>query len=241
MPASDKFERLGAQIDQAVAEVKASASQDKAKLQAQVDAARKKADEQSSQLGSRTREASQRAESRWQQVQGDWDGHVQRIRQHMDEKKAELDRKDAEREADWAEADAEDAVDFAAAAIRPSRPTQRRVAPRWPGRAGPGHRPCAPLEPDRGHHHRLGGLDGVRVGRVQSTVPRSHCYRAASSRTVDQAHSSAQAARGLGDLDGQDVPAATGQPTVGLSRHSPAVHVPNRVPNSANLTPPSRI
>ena len=44
MSASDKFERLGAQINQAVAEVKTAASQDKAKLQAHVDAARKKAD-----------------------------------------------------------------------------------------------------------------------------------------------------------------------------------------------------
>ena len=45
MSASARFERLGVQIDQAVAEVKTAASQDKAKLQAHVDAARKKADE----------------------------------------------------------------------------------------------------------------------------------------------------------------------------------------------------
>ena len=37
MSASDRFERLGVQIDQAVAEVKAAASQDKAKLQAHVE------------------------------------------------------------------------------------------------------------------------------------------------------------------------------------------------------------
>ena len=56
MSASDRFERLGGQIDRAVAEVKAAASQDKAKLQGDVDAARKKADEQSAQLRARTQE-----------------------------------------------------------------------------------------------------------------------------------------------------------------------------------------
>ena len=70
MSASDRFERLGVQIDQAVAEVKAAASQDKAKLQAHVDAARNKADEQSAQLLAHTQETKQGAESRWQQVQG---------------------------------------------------------------------------------------------------------------------------------------------------------------------------
>ena len=50
MSASERFERLAVQIDQAVAEVKTAASQDKAKLQANVDAARKKADEQSAQM-----------------------------------------------------------------------------------------------------------------------------------------------------------------------------------------------
>jgi hypothetical protein len=80
MSASDRFERLGVQIDQAVAEVKAVAAQDKAKLQAHVDAARTKADEQSAQLRAHSQETKAGAESRWHQVQGDWDAHIRKIR-----------------------------------------------------------------------------------------------------------------------------------------------------------------
>ena len=96
MPASDKFERLGRQVDQAEANIKATASQNRDQVKAEVEAARKSADEQAQQLRANTQAASQRVESGWQQVQDDWNAHVQRIRESLDAKKAELDRRDAE-------------------------------------------------------------------------------------------------------------------------------------------------
>ena len=117
MTLSDSFRKLADQIDAAETNVKAAQVQDKADLKASVDAARKGADKQSAELRAKAEQASQRATSGWQEVQDDWDAHVQRLRQRIDDKKAEFDRKEADREADDAESDAQDAIDFAAAAI----------------------------------------------------------------------------------------------------------------------------
>src|SRR6476661_6073113 len=83
MTLSDSFRKLADQIDAADANVKAAQVQDKADLKASVDAARKSADKQSAELRAKAEEASQRAKSGWQEVQDDWDAHVQRLRQRI--------------------------------------------------------------------------------------------------------------------------------------------------------------
>lgn len=117
MPASDRFTKLSTQVEKAQRNIEASAAEDKAQLASRVAEARKSADDHADQLRAKTQDASHRAEGQWHKIQGDWDAHVQRIRQRIDDKKVQLDLKDAENEADWAEADALEAVDFAAAAI----------------------------------------------------------------------------------------------------------------------------
>ena len=56
-------------------------------------------------------------ESHWQQVQSDFDQHVQRTRADIDATKAAIDASDAEDAAEWAEVDAQDAINLAASAI----------------------------------------------------------------------------------------------------------------------------
>src|SRR3954447_23001013 len=114
---SDSFRKLADQIDEAEVNIKTSSSQGKAELQAKVDEARRSADEQSAQLRSRAEEASNRASSGWQEVQNDWDAHVQRLRQRIDQKETEFDRNEAALADKTAESDAADASDFAVAAV----------------------------------------------------------------------------------------------------------------------------
>jgi hypothetical protein len=114
---SDRFRKLADQIDESEVNIKAASSQGKAELQAKVDEARRSADEQSARLHAKAEETSDRASSGWQEVQDDWNGHVQRLRQRIDQKKDEIDRNDAEFDAEIAESDAADAIDFAAAAV----------------------------------------------------------------------------------------------------------------------------
>src|SRR3954447_19190003 len=114
---SDSFRKLADQIDEAQVNIKAASSQGKAELQAKVDEARRSADEQSARLHAKAEETSDRASSGWQEVQDDWNGHVERLRQRIDQKKDEIDRNDAEFDAEIAESDAADAIDFAAAAV----------------------------------------------------------------------------------------------------------------------------
>ena len=117
MAASDRFTKLGEQMDRAQDNVTAAAAEDEAELGVKVTAARKRADDRAAQIRANAQKASQQAEGHWNKVQSDWDQHIQRIRADLDERKVERDAKHAEREAEDAEADALDAVDFAAAAI----------------------------------------------------------------------------------------------------------------------------
>ena len=117
MAASERFTKLGEQMDRAQDNVTAAAAQDEAELGVKVAEARKRADDRADQMQANAQKASQQAKGHWNKVQSDWDQHIQRIRADLDERKAQRDAKHAEREAEDAEADALDAIDFAAAAI----------------------------------------------------------------------------------------------------------------------------
>ena len=117
MPVSDDFTKLKEQVDAADRHIKTAVAQDDAELKAMVDDARKKADARAAQLRDKTNEVAEQADRNWNQVQSDWDKHVQRIRERIDAKKAAADARAAEGDAEWAEADAFDAVGFAEAAI----------------------------------------------------------------------------------------------------------------------------
>jgi hypothetical protein len=117
MPVSDDFTKLKEQVENADRSIKAAVAKNDAELEAMVDEARKKADDRATQLRTKASETADQAERHWNEVQSDWDQHIQRLRERMDAKKAELDAKSAESDAEWAEADAYDAVQFAATAI----------------------------------------------------------------------------------------------------------------------------
>jgi hypothetical protein len=117
MDASDRFTKLGEQIDQARSNITGAVTNDEAELRARVDAARKDADDRAARMQANVQQAADQGDRDWNEVQGNWNQHVQRIRAHVEERKSERDAKRAERNADRAEGDALDAVDFAAAAI----------------------------------------------------------------------------------------------------------------------------
>jgi hypothetical protein len=118
MAASERFTKLGEQMDRAQDNIEAAAHQDEAELGVKVAEARKRADDQAAQMQANAQKSSEQAKDHWHKVQSDWDQHIQRIRADLNERKAEHDAKHAEREAEDAEADAVDAIDFAAAAIQ---------------------------------------------------------------------------------------------------------------------------
>jgi small-conductance mechanosensitive channel len=117
MAASDRFMKLGEQIDQAQDNINAAAAQDEAELRVKLDAARNRADQQAAHLQANADKDSERAKGSWSKIQQDWGQHVQSMRARVDEQKTALDAKHAEHNAERAEADALDAVDFAAGAI----------------------------------------------------------------------------------------------------------------------------
>ena len=118
MTASDSFTKLKQQVEKAERDIIAAASQNEAELEAKLDETRKSADDRAAELRAKTQAATDQAESRWREVQSDWDRHIQRMHERMDAKKAVHDAKVAEEDAEWAEADALDAIDFASSAAQ---------------------------------------------------------------------------------------------------------------------------
>jgi hypothetical protein len=116
--ASDSFTKLKQQVEKAERDIIAAASQNEAELEAKLDETRKSADDHAAELRAKTQAATDQAESRWREVQSDWDRHIQRMHERMDAKKAVHDAKVAEEDAEWAEADALDAIDFASSAAQ---------------------------------------------------------------------------------------------------------------------------
>jgi hypothetical protein len=117
MSVTETFAELKAEIDKAASVVKAAAEEDEADIQAKVDDARRQADDRAAELRSKTRDAATEAKSNWQQMQAEWDHHIERIHQRMEATKAAIDRDVAVRDAGEAYSDAIDAIKFAQSAI----------------------------------------------------------------------------------------------------------------------------
>ena len=117
MPVSDNFTKLKDKVDSADRDIREAAARDTAELKAMVDQARRKADARAAELQAKAGETADQAERQWNEVQGDWDRHIKRIRGRIEAKKAAHDVDVAERDAEWAELDALDAIDFAYAAV----------------------------------------------------------------------------------------------------------------------------
>ena len=117
MTASDSFEKLKKQVDDAERAISAAVTEDEAKVGAKLDQARSSAEDRAAELRARTQEASDKAEDHWHEIQRDWDAHIQRTRQRLDQTRSEIDATVALNDAEEAEADAMDAIDFASAAI----------------------------------------------------------------------------------------------------------------------------
>src|SRR5450432_2052239 len=84
MAASERFTKLGEQMDRAQDNMTAAAHQDEAELGAKVAEARKRADDRATQMQANAQKASEQAEGHWNKVQSDWDQHIQRIRADLD-------------------------------------------------------------------------------------------------------------------------------------------------------------
>lgn len=110
------FAKLKDEVEEAQRTIIEAAEQDEAGVDAKIDETRRSADARAAELRNKPKKADG-PESHWQQVQSDFDQHVQRTRAHIDATKAAIDANDAKDAAEWAEVDAEDAINFAASAI----------------------------------------------------------------------------------------------------------------------------
>src|SRR3954470_20144736 len=118
MSASERFTQLTQKVETADGNIQAAASEDRAKLAVRADEARKAADDHAAQLRAKAEDTSDKAEAHWNEIQSNWDPHIQRIRQRIEDKKTEHDVDSAERDAEWAEADALDGGDSVLAVAR---------------------------------------------------------------------------------------------------------------------------
>ena len=117
MSVTDSFGKLGEQVEEANAKIKAAADQGEAVIQAKVDDARRDADHHVAEVGTKSSGGTSDGESNWQQIQADWKRHVGQTRQRVDTAKAAVDADTAVRQAKSAESDALDAIAFAQSAI----------------------------------------------------------------------------------------------------------------------------
>jgi hypothetical protein len=116
--ASDDLAKLADRAKQAnEALVKAAAAKNRTELEAQVDKARRGAQDKAAALKSSAANEAQSTKNWWAGVQEDWKRHVAQIRQNVETTKADLDGKRLELRAEDYEADAIDAVAFAEAAV----------------------------------------------------------------------------------------------------------------------------
>jgi hypothetical protein len=117
MSLADDFTKLREHAERGEQEIKAAATESKAKLEARVEGARRNADERAGELRTKAEGTKEQGASQWHEVQSSWDQHVQRVRQRIDEKQAKMDAKAAEHDARWAEDDAANAIAFAESAV----------------------------------------------------------------------------------------------------------------------------
>jgi hypothetical protein len=117
MSVLESFGDLKDQVVKADNEIIEVAEKDEPAIQTKVDDARQAADQQATELKAATQRDGTGAQSRWQEIQADWDRHVGRMRASLDSAKSGYDLSVTEGEAEAAEADALDAIAFAASAV----------------------------------------------------------------------------------------------------------------------------
>jgi hypothetical protein len=114
---TERFTKLGEQVEAAERNLTDTASEDRAELQAKLEKARQNADDHAMQMQAKAQESSERVEDRWKDLIDSWEQRRQEIHVRIEQKKAEHDAKAAANHAGDAELDAIDAIDFAGAAI----------------------------------------------------------------------------------------------------------------------------
>jgi hypothetical protein len=113
----ESFEELKDQVVKADGEIMAVAEKDEPAIQTKVDDARREADQHAAELEATTKRAGTAARSQWQEIQADWDRHIERMRGRLDNAKSGYELSVSEMEAESAEADALDAIAFATSAV----------------------------------------------------------------------------------------------------------------------------
>ncbi len=113
----ESFGELKDQVVKADGEIMAVAEKDEPAIRTKVDDARREADQHAADLKATTQRAGTDPQSHWQEIQADWDRHIERMRGRLDSAKAGYDLSLAETEAESAEADAVNAIAFAASAV----------------------------------------------------------------------------------------------------------------------------
>jgi hypothetical protein len=117
MSVIESFEELKDQVVKADGELLAVAEKDEPTIETKAADARREADEQADKLKAATQRTADGADSRWQEIQADWDRHRARMKEQLENAKTGYDLSVAEAEAETAEAEALDAIAFAASAV----------------------------------------------------------------------------------------------------------------------------
>ena len=114
---SSTIETLAERADRAADRVKSAAAKDRAALEQQVKDVDAEAKEKAAKAVQDAVKVEQGGIQRWNQIQQNWDAHMDRIRAEFAEKKADLDAKHLANRADDRELDAIEAIGFAEEAI----------------------------------------------------------------------------------------------------------------------------
>ena len=117
MAASDALAQLASRAKLAEDHVKATRSQARSDIEAQVAQARTNAEQKAQSLQAQTATADAEVSAWWSDVQRNWSDHVAQVRADVQGRKAERDKKRLVHRAETAEGDAAAAVEFAEAAL----------------------------------------------------------------------------------------------------------------------------
>ena len=110
---SSTIETLAERADRAADRVKAAAAKDRASLEQQVKDVDAAAKDKAAKVVQDAVDIEQGGIQRWNEIQQNWDAHMDRIRADFAEKKADLDAKHLANRADDREFDAVEAIAFA--------------------------------------------------------------------------------------------------------------------------------
>jgi hypothetical protein len=112
-----RFEKISDTAKTAADKVEAAGERTRDQLEADVAAARTRANAAADRIKVKADTARDNASSEWQEIRDSWDAHVAKVRTRAQAKKHKLDAHNAAVDADMVEAYAYDAIDFALDAI----------------------------------------------------------------------------------------------------------------------------